>query len=276
MSMEAIHYAYFESKLDGVPRVVLAALGLYAGMDNRCFGSAARLARMTGFSERTVWRALKDLQDVGDLVLEGKGGFLHDGSFEANRWLLPNVVISDRKPSLMTECHKPYDRVSQGHMTECHTKGKVKEIKEEQSRQAAPATVEASPQPTEQNNSLPLSSGEAKLKVVPRSEKPVASAVPLPHGPKLRHAWTEWCQHRREKGKPLTPLSITKQVNKLKQVSEADGIDAIERAVSAGWSDIFIDRYLKKGGTRTGPIMPPPTNDAFAEEMAMFRALGQA
>jgi hypothetical protein len=277
MSFEAIQYAYLESKVNGVARCVLAALGLYAGMDNRCFGSAARLARMTGFSRSTVIRALKELQDAGELVLEGQGGILADGSFEANRWYFPHVVIKDRLdgnlPSVSVTpalCQRDTSLVSERDTIE---KG-IRKKEKEQSPQAAPVAAAAQPPQDKLNPSLP--SGKERDKGSAKSTKFDPLSVPLPHGDRFRHAWSEWAQHRREKRQPLTPLAAAKQLKQLAALREADAVDCIARSVTSGWSGLFTDRYTQDGQQQAAKpknVIKAFVADPFAEELAELRAL---
>jgi hypothetical protein len=274
MSFEAIQYAWWQSSVAGVDRCILAAMAEYCDEEGECYGSAGHLAKKTGFSRRTVQRSLAALAEAGEIVQREKGGFTSDGKPVANGWVLPNVNKSERRPlrhadvSLTSGCRKPLR----------HADALVihKEYKEEdKSPQAAPVTVEASPQPAKQNPSLPLSSGEAKLKIVPKPEKAlVKSDQPLPHGAKFAHAWAEWVQFRKEIKKVMPPSTVAKQLKAMAALSEADACDCIARSVTNGWQGLFPDKYESKGKPQ-GKTIAPQVSDAFAEEMAMFRAIGQ-
>ncbi len=62
----------------------------------------------------------------------------------------------------------------------------------------------------------------------------------------FREAWTDWEQHRREIKKPLTPLAIKRQVKTIKAMGEAEAIAAIDRSISARYSDIYLPNTKNK------------------------------
>lgn len=53
-------------------------------------------------------------------------------------------------------------------------------------------------------------------------------------------AWRDWCQHRREIKKPLTPTSAARQLKALAE-NPKDATPAIYRAITAGWQGLFPD-----------------------------------
>jgi hypothetical protein len=64
------------------------------------------------------------------------------------------------------------------------------------------------------------------------SEMPFDSAV-------FRDAWNDWVQHRKEKHKPITPLSAKKSLAQLAKMGEARAIAAINYSIANGWQGIF-------------------------------------
>ena len=72
----------------------------------------------------------------------------------------------------------------------------------------------------------------------------------------------------------MPPTTASRQLKAMAALSEADACDCIARSVTNGWQGLFPDKYEGKGKPQGRP-MPPQVNDAFAEEMAMFRAIGQ-
>lgn len=51
--------------------------------------------------------------------------------------------------------------------------------------------------------------------------------------------WAEWCQHRKEIRKALTPTSCARQVNQLADHPSPD--DVIRYSISNGWTGLFPD-----------------------------------
>jgi len=56
---------------------------------------------------------------------------------------------------------------------------------------------------------------------------------------KFSEAWDEWNQHRREKKKPITPTSRTRQFKQLEAMGEPRAIAAIHHSIAQGWTGIF-------------------------------------
>jgi len=55
----------------------------------------------------------------------------------------------------------------------------------------------------------------------------------------FRVAWGEWIQHRKEKGKPLTPSTASKQLKEVSALGETRAIAAIDYSILKGWQGIF-------------------------------------
>jgi len=52
-------------------------------------------------------------------------------------------------------------------------------------------------------------------------------------------AWIEWCEDRRERGKPLTQRAAILCVNKLVQFSKSDQAAAVAASIEHGWTGLF-------------------------------------
>ncbi|MCS7008541.1 MAG: helix-turn-helix domain-containing protein [Chthoniobacterales bacterium] len=64
--------------------------------------------------------------------------------------------------------------------------------------------------------------------------------VELPYNDEAyRAAWREFCEHRKQIKKRLTPLSVKKLIKILSGLSREDGIAAIEQSITNGWQGIF-------------------------------------
>lgn len=89
-------------RLDLNTRARIVACALAKHMDRNggsCYPGVARLARESGYSERTVQRSLAELEAVGFLVRTGKGGRAKSNSYFAT---LPETVTKTVTPDSET------------------------------------------------------------------------------------------------------------------------------------------------------------------------------
>lgn len=52
-------------------------------------------------------------------------------------------------------------------------------------------------------------------------------------------SWQEWCQFRREIKRPLTPTAVSRQLNFLKELTEAQALASIDQSIRSGWTGLF-------------------------------------
>lgn len=86
MSYKATHWAY-ELPVSGSAKAVLVALADMADEGGTCFPGQDRLSAMTGWSVRTVSRALSELEEMGAISRfrrYGKGGFRTSDRYQLN------------------------------------------------------------------------------------------------------------------------------------------------------------------------------------------------
>jgi hypothetical protein len=57
--------------------------------------------------------------------------------------------------------------------------------------------------------------------------------------PAFRAAWADWCAHRRDLRKPVTPRAATIAFRRLAEWGEPAAIAAIEHSITAGYQGIF-------------------------------------
>ena len=80
-----------------------------------------------------------------------------------------------------------------------------------------------------------------------RKEKKKKEKIILPFDSiSFKETWDDWRVHRKELKKPLTELSIKRQLNKLGKHSEADAIAVIEQSILNGWVGFFELKEEKK------------------------------
>ena len=73
----------------------------------------------------------------------------------------------------------------------------------------------------------------------------------LDHGD-FQDTWFEWEEHRKQKKKKLTPLSVKKQVNELSKYSLDVVIKAINESIMNGWQGIFPEKYAASPNGKPG------------------------
>ena len=76
----------------------------------------------------------------------------------------------------------------------------------------------------------------------------VPSAIDTPD---FRAAWSDWKQHRREKRKPVTPLSAKQALLELEAMGSERAVAAIRHSIGKGWVGIFPP-------DRSGAAKPQP------------------
>jgi hypothetical protein len=265
MGVRATTWVWENSKSEGSDRLVLLALADFADDNGDCFGSWGTMSKKTRLSLSTIARSVRRLRDAGELI-ETQKSTVRQGRNMATVWQIPMGGV-------MSNCEGGNVRLTGGWcQIDTPTKRNSKE-QQTQSPQAAPVTAAAQPPQDKQNPSPPLSSEKAK-----RKSAFDPTSIPLPHGPRFRHAWGEWVQHRKEKRSPLTPLAASKQLKDLAALSEDDAMDCVCKSIKNGWTGLFADNYGSKGkpSVRPSNVIPVRKSAGFDEEMAEFRALARA
>jgi hypothetical protein len=55
----------------------------------------------------------------------------------------------------------------------------------------------------------------------------------------FRIAWSDWCQFRKEIKRPLTPTAVSRQLNFLRGLTEAQALASIDQSIRSGWTGLF-------------------------------------
>jgi hypothetical protein len=74
--------------------------------------------------------------------------------------------------------------------------------------------------------------------------------LPLPHGEQFASAWREFCTHRGELGRKLTPTATKRILNELGCVEEAEAVRATNEAISRSWLKPF-----PKASATSSPVL---------------------
>jgi len=264
MSVAATNYVWTQSPAEGADRLVLLALADFADESGNCFGSWGKLEEKTRLARATVARCLRRLQDRGELIMVEKGHrkLAGDGA-EASIWKIPGVCgemglrmrpVSERDPSSVRMRPKWCQN-------ETPT---IRNNKERNKGADAPASAISSP-------SLPISQNTAPKPQRATAPKFDPASLPLPHGPGLARAWQRFIQHRREIGHRLTPLASTDIIADLAKVSEAAGVEAINKSIKNGWRGVFIDPPATAPKLVTLPPQGQPRQSALERSLAEMR-----
>jgi pyocin large subunit-like protein len=104
MSYRATHWAY-DLPLIGPSKFVLVALADMADEENSCYPGQKRIAAMTGFSEKTVSRAINSLEEMGLLAREqrhGNFGYRTSDRYKLHLGVTVPETLTDREPTRQT------------------------------------------------------------------------------------------------------------------------------------------------------------------------------
>lgn len=88
MSAEATNWVWKHSEAVGSDRLVLLALADFCNEKAECYASYGTLVKKTKLSPATVYRCLKSLRDMGEIVQLTRGAFGNGGE-DASEWHLP-------------------------------------------------------------------------------------------------------------------------------------------------------------------------------------------
>lgn len=62
----------------------------------------------------------------------------------------------------------------------------------------------------------------------------------MPHGERFRGAWRQWCEYLVQAGRKLTPMTASRQLAVLGEMSEDAAVSRIEQCISAGWRSLGV------------------------------------
>lgn len=82
-------------------------------------------------------------------------------------------------------------------------------------------------------------SGTGQLVLGTKSADEPPPFPPAIDTPEFRAVWADWLQHRKEKRKPVTPLSLKHAMKELEQWGADRAIAAIRHSIANGWTGIF-------------------------------------
>lgn len=92
--------------------------------------------------------------------------------------------------------------------------------------------------------------------------------------PAFRAAWEDWATDRRERGKSLTKLAITRQIKTLESFGHDRAIESIGNSIESGWQKLVEPRAPSTGRTQSNTGSParyrqsdkkPPADQPFID-----------
>ena len=103
MSAEATNWVWKHSESAGSDRLVLLALADFCNEKAECYASYGTLVKKTRLGEKTVYRSLKSLQDMGEIEQLKQGGFANGGKV-SSEWRLARCQIDVDVKLTSTRC----------------------------------------------------------------------------------------------------------------------------------------------------------------------------
>ena len=260
MSVQHMSWA-FKQELESGPKFVLVAIANFADGSGLCFPGQERLARMTGFSVRSIRNHVLALEEAG--LIQRSGRRRDDGMKTSDEYqLLMSPAESAAKSPAKPAGKK---RKSPAESAATHRQNFPTSPAKPAGRNRVRPEKEA-PSPTQNNAKSPAESAGSTIRLTtsnnhqskepptplpkPKTKNtrqrkqsehefnPAQAAQDLP--PNFdRELFQDFCARRLEIGKPMTLLALKQFVTRHKD-HEAPVLDEMfRRAIVAGWQDLY-------------------------------------
>jgi DNA-binding transcriptional ArsR family regulator len=208
-------------------RHVLLCLANYADKDGKAaFPSASSLSEDTGLSVRTIRTALDTLREAGVIALGNQA------------IAAAYIVRHDRRPVVYdlvmvrgAATASGAERGAADDTTGCSSCANGVQLTTQRGAAAAPNPSFNHPLTVNEPKEPGAGAPPKRVKFDPLTAKPANVG---------EQAWADWCQHRKEIGKPLTAKSCEQQAKTLANHPAPDGV--LATSISNGWTGIFPDR----------------------------------
>lgn len=226
MSVQAMTWAFEQRHInDSNARYVLLALANYADKDGRgAFPSTDSLVDDTGLSRRTVQTKLDVLESTG-VIRRGNQAIAAAYIGRPDRRPVVYDLVMERGEAVAPGS----ERGANGAATGCKSRTNGVQMAHERGAAVAP------------NPSLNHQGSEERGACAPRAAK-AERFDPLTARPSnvSPDAWGDWCQHRREIRKPLTPASCRHQAKQLADHPNPDHV--LNLSIANGWTGLFPEK----------------------------------
>ena len=230
----------FGAEMSPVCKLVLLALSDHLGSNATCYPSVPRLQLRTGYSRRTVLRALEELEQLKAIQITRAPGRSNVYTLDLD-WLRANQCHSDTSATVTPvperhgyPCHSDTPPVPQRHPTRATVTPKG----DQEGDQEGDYLKEIKTSPSV-NKSQKVTPAKKKTRCLTRQQ---AAALPIPDGLPAGYAdaFTTWCEVRPGSTWRQSPAQIERTHRKLLQAySEGkDVVKGLERAIEGGWKGI--------------------------------------
>ena len=267
MSILCISKVWAFSKAENSTLLVLLAVADFADDHGYAYPSVETLATKARIDRRTAQRALADLVEMGELEIDRQAGMRGCNLYRM-------TVSEQTTPTTGGGKNDRGDILTGG--GKCDIGGRQKQ------QEGAAKTTERGgvmpPEPSVNRHEPSVEPSAHKREVVKPKPKPKqaqlaiaetpkadpASDLPATWSPALCQAWADWCQHRRDQRKPITPTAKRHQLAQLAKWPERQAIENIHHAIRSGWQGIYDRPPL--GGRRGQPMAEPRPHNPEAEQ----------
>jgi len=204
---------------------VYVVLADYAGDSGECWPSVARIAEITGMTDRSVRNQLRMLKSHGLITAESRV----DGNIQQSN------LYKLHSPQ------KPPESKARG--------GGTKSQGGRNEKPGAPGTKRQAPP---ERNARGTRTNEQE----PLNKKKGADAFGIPeclNNDFFLAKWEEYIQHRKEKRSKLTPTAAKAVLRKLEAMGPAKAVEALNNSIGNGWVGVFEPNGKKNGKQPSEP-----------------------
>jgi hypothetical protein len=219
------------SKTKGIAQHVLMILASRADDSGRCYPSQRDIAKVTGYSLRTISRAIQEILETGELQIISPGGSAKGGQRRATEY---QIAISNRSHTVTG--HTPMTVVRDspvGNLDHSHTVTST----------VVTQSTDRSHRVTPTNHERTNERIRARKSAQGSSENGTADPAipPALQTPEFLKAWSDFDEYRRN-GKAKKAWTTRAKEIALKtclKLGASGALVAIERSIMSGWTGIF-------------------------------------
>jgi hypothetical protein len=268
MSIYCISKVWAHSRATESELIVLLAIADFADDAGYAYPSTATLAAKARISERTAQRAIRRLEQMGEITVDAQAGQRGcnlyrlftpaPASTPQAQGVTPVTPRGDTgdggdKLTGVTPVTPRGDTGDAKGVTPVTPRGDTGDTRTVRNRHR---TVMEPPKAR-----LRAKGVQGELGIAPGPAPDPTADIPPNWSLELRQAWSDWSEHRRQSRKPLTAIARRQQIAQLSRWTEAESIANIKRSINAGWSGIFPERTQQP--RRGGPVREGEFTKAF-------------
>src|SRR5690625_3787899 len=236
----------FKQKLDSGPKFVLVAIANFADGSGLCFPGQERLARMTGFSVRSIRNHVLALEEAG--LIQRSGRRRDDGMKTSDEYqLLMSPAESAAKSPAKPAAESPAESAATHRQNFPTSPAKPAGRNRVQTKNETPS-------PTQNNAESPAESAGSTIRLTTSNNHQNKPPTPLADSKSKKSGfdplevdlpgnvspslWADFVAHRSEIRKKLTPTATKRLLANLESFG-ASANDALKTSVANGWTGVF-------------------------------------